>query len=185
MPRRVLCGPLLDLIESLFQSRQDGQTFPKVGDALVMHYVGTLAADGSKFDSSRDKGRPFQFVIGIGQVIKGWDEGVMKMSLGEKAVLRISSDYGYGAQGAGGVIPPNADLIFEVRLLSLLSCLSAACANRNTHIARPLSQRRPSLMYKHAFGTGGTLLHWQPGITALRRWMVCRAMRSCNSSCIL
>lgn len=113
----MLCGPLVDLIESPLQSRQDGQTFPKVGDALVMHYVGTLAADGSKFDSSRDKGRPFQFVIGIGQVIKGWDEGVMKMSLGEKAVLRISSDYGYGAQGAGGVIPPNADLIFEVCLL--------------------------------------------------------------------
>ena len=79
-----------------------------------MHYVGTLAANGAKFDSSRDKGRPFQFVIGIGSVIKGWDEGVMKMSLGEKAILRISSDFGYGEHGAGGVIPPNADLIFEV-----------------------------------------------------------------------
>ena len=84
-----------------------------------MHYTGTLAANGSKFDSSVDKGRPFQFVIGVGQVIKGWDEGVMQMSLGEKAILKISSDYGYGSRGAGGVIPPNADLNFEVELLAI------------------------------------------------------------------
>lgn len=72
-----------------------------------------------QFDSSYDKGRPFQFKIGRGQVIQGWDEGVMKMSLGEKAKLMISSDYGYGSQGAGGVIPPNADLVFEVELLAI------------------------------------------------------------------
>lgn len=84
-----------------------------------MHYHGTLASNGSKFDASRDRGRPFQFTIGIGQVIKGWDEGVMQMSLGEKAMLRITSDYGYGARGAGGVIPPNADLNFEVELLAI------------------------------------------------------------------
>jgi FK506-binding protein 1 len=84
-----------------------------------MHYIGTLASDGTKFDASRDRGRPFKFVIGTGRVIKGWDEGVMKMSLGEKAVLRITSDYGYGAAGAAGVIPPNADLVFEVDLLSI------------------------------------------------------------------
>jgi FKBP-type peptidyl-prolyl cis-trans isomerase len=65
------------------------------------------------------RGKPFQFVIGIGQVIKGWDEGVMKMSLGEKAILKISSDYGYGARGAPGAIPPNADLTFEVELLAI------------------------------------------------------------------
>jgi FK506-binding protein 1 len=123
----------------------DGKSFPKSGDLLTMHYVGTLANGGTKFDSSRDKNRPFQFPIGVGQVhrqywsisaevkwtltkqttdrahvsfcpssaqltytrlmhacsvssqvIKGWDEGVMKMSLGEKAILRITSDYGYG-----------------------------------------------------------------------------------------
>merc|ERR1712226_353628 len=96
----------------------DGQTFPKQGDSLTMHYTGTLT-DGSKFDSSVDKGRPFTFTIGVGQVIKGWDEGVMNMSLGEKARLDITSDYGYGARGAGGVIPPNADLIFEVELLKI------------------------------------------------------------------
>lgn len=96
----------------------DGQSFPKKGDRLTMHYTGTLT-DGSKFDSSRDKGRPFQFVIGVGAVIRGWDEGVMQMSLGERAKLTITSDYGYGASGAGDVIPPNATLIFDVELLKI------------------------------------------------------------------
>mmetsp|Transcript_25192 Transcript_25192/g.51421 ORF Transcript_25192/g.51421 Transcript_25192/m.51421 type:complete len:127 (-) Transcript_25192:352-732(-) len=97
----------------------DGKSFPKQGDQLTMHYTGTLASDGSQFDSSVSKGRPFQFVIGIGQVIKGWDEGVAQMSLGEKSVLKITSDYGYGTRGAPGAIPPNADLNFEVELLAI------------------------------------------------------------------
>jgi len=104
----------------------DGATFPKKGDKLVMHYKGTLAADGSKFDSSYDRGKPFSFHIGKGEVIKGWDEGVMKMSLGEKAVLNISSDFGYGEQGAADVIPPNADLKFEVELLQIGQLKAAA-----------------------------------------------------------
>ena len=83
-----------------------------------MHYTGTLT-NGQKFVSSVDRGRPFSFTIGIGQVIRGWDEGVMDMCLGEKAKLEITSDYGYGARGAGGVIPPNADLVFEVELLKI------------------------------------------------------------------
>lgn len=78
-----------------------------------------MASNGEQFDSSLSRGRPFTFTIGVGQVIRGWDEGVMTMSLGEKAKLNISSDYGYGSRGAGGVIPPNADLVFEVELLKI------------------------------------------------------------------
>mmetsp|Transcript_25823 Transcript_25823/g.80859 ORF Transcript_25823/g.80859 Transcript_25823/m.80859 type:complete len:122 (-) Transcript_25823:279-644(-) len=99
-------------------SAGDGTTFPSQGDTLTMHYTGTLV-DGSVFDSSVTKGRPFQFRIGMSQVIRGWDEGVAQMSIGEKAILKITPDYGYGAAGAGGVIPPNADLIFEVELLQI------------------------------------------------------------------
>mmetsp|Transcript_20900 Transcript_20900/g.53014 ORF Transcript_20900/g.53014 Transcript_20900/m.53014 type:complete len:110 (+) Transcript_20900:1162-1491(+) len=97
----------------------DGVTFPKQGDKLTMHYTGTLVSDGTVFDSSHKRGRPFQFSIGMGQVIKGWDEGVIQMSLGEKAMLEMTPDFGYGSQGAGGVIPPNASLKFEVELLGI------------------------------------------------------------------
>mmetsp|Transcript_20919 Transcript_20919/g.43432 ORF Transcript_20919/g.43432 Transcript_20919/m.43432 type:complete len:284 (-) Transcript_20919:106-957(-) len=97
----------------------DGKTYPSAGDQLTMHYTGTLASTGSKFDSSLDRGQPFSFQIGVGQVIQGWDEGVMKMSLGEKATLHIPSLLGYGERGAGGAIPPNADLVFEVELLKI------------------------------------------------------------------
>lgn len=86
---------------------------------MFYYCSGTLTANGKKFDSSYDRGRAFQFTIGIGQVIKGWDEGVMTMSIGEKSILNITSDYGYGSRGAGGVIPPNADLTFEVELLEI------------------------------------------------------------------
>mmetsp|Transcript_32664 Transcript_32664/g.77666 ORF Transcript_32664/g.77666 Transcript_32664/m.77666 type:complete len:110 (+) Transcript_32664:67-396(+) len=97
----------------------DGANFPKKGDTVTMHYTGTLSSNGKKFDSSVDRGQPFKTRIGVGQVIQGWDEGVPAMSLGEKAILRMTSDYGYGSQGAGGVIPPNADLTFEVELLKI------------------------------------------------------------------
>ncbi len=95
---------------------------PKTGQICVMHYTGWLyqnGAKGAKFDSSVDRGQPFEFQIGVGRVIKGWDEGVASMKVGGKRTLIIPPDLGYGARGAGGVIPPNATLVFDVELLAL------------------------------------------------------------------
>ena len=95
---------------------------PKTGQNCVMHYTGWLyenGAKGKKFDSSVDRGQPFDFPIGTGRVIKGWDEGVATMKVGGKRTLIIPPSLGYGARGAGGVIPPNATLIFEVELLDV------------------------------------------------------------------
>ncbi|NQV41325.1 MAG: FKBP-type peptidyl-prolyl cis-trans isomerase [Candidatus Marinimicrobia bacterium] len=91
---------------------------PQSGEGVMVHYTGTLE-DGTKFDSSVDRNKPFSFTIGEGRVIQGWDEGVMSMKVGGKRRLIIPSDLGYGAQGAGGVIPPNATLIFAVELLEI------------------------------------------------------------------
>ena len=91
---------------------------PVKGKQVKVHYTGTLE-NGKKFDSSVDRNEPFVFVIGVGQVIPGWDEGVMSMKVGGKRKLIVPAKLGYGAAGAGGVIPPNATLIFEVELLDV------------------------------------------------------------------
>ncbi len=100
---------------------------PEKGKPVTVHYTGWLGVDdgkgnfekGAKFDSSVDRGTPFQFVIGVGMVIRGWDEGVMGMKVGEKRRLIIPSELGYGARGAGASIPPHSTLIFDVELLDV------------------------------------------------------------------
>lgn len=95
-----------------------GQQQVKNGDTISVHYTGKLE-DGTKFDSSLDRGTPFTFTIGQGMVIQGWEQGLLGMKVGEKRTLTIPSELGYGSRGAGGIIPPNATLIFDVELVSI------------------------------------------------------------------
>ncbi|HWT55113.1 MAG TPA: FKBP-type peptidyl-prolyl cis-trans isomerase [Rhodocyclaceae bacterium] len=103
------------IIEEIVEG--DGAT-AAAGQTVSVHYTGWLT-DGTKFDSSKDRNEPFEFPLGKGWVIRGWDEGVQGMKIGGTRKLTIPAELGYGARGAGGVIPPNATLVFEVELLEL------------------------------------------------------------------
>lgn len=99
-------------------TRRSSGRQPRPGETVVVNYTGLLG-DGVKFDSSLDRGQPFKFTLGAGRVIKGWDEGIAKLHVGEQATLIIPPHLGYGARGAGGQIPPGATLIFIVELISI------------------------------------------------------------------
>ncbi|OJJ33206.1 hypothetical protein ASPWEDRAFT_53236 [Aspergillus wentii DTO 134E9] len=96
----------------------DGQNYPQPGDTITIHYDGYLY-DESQFDSSRQRDAPFKAPIGVGKLIKGWDEAVPQMSVGEKAILTVTGDYGYGASGFPELIPPHATLVFDVELIAI------------------------------------------------------------------
>lgn len=100
------------------QSQAGNGEMPKTGDTVAVHYVGTLT-DGTKFDSSRDRGEPIAFKLGVGQVIQGWDKGIAAMRVGERGVLTIAPELGYGDHGAGATIPGGATLVFDVELVSI------------------------------------------------------------------
>ena len=104
-------------VQKQIQKAGDNKNFPKPGQLVTVHYIGKLT-NGKQFDSSVGR-QPFSFKIGVGQVIKGWDEGVATMSLGEVATLTISPEYGYGSRGSPPVIPPNSVLLFQVQLLKI------------------------------------------------------------------
>ena len=97
----------------------DNKTYPKKGDKVIVHYEGKLV-NGVEFDSSFKRDEPFSFIIGRKEVIRGWDEGLKRYSVGEKAILVVDSESGYGAHGAGDDIPPNATLVFTVKLLEIV-----------------------------------------------------------------
>lgn len=111
-----MSAPATTQIEILQQG--NGTVFPKPGDLVTIHYTGTLE-NGKKFDSSRDKGKPFQCTIGVGQVIKGWDSGIPQLSVGTRAKLTIPGHEAYGPRGFPGLIPPNATLLFDVELIGV------------------------------------------------------------------
>lgn len=115
----VSCGELQELEIKTVKAVPDCTAKAAKGDVVSVHYTGKLLSDGTVFDSSINRGQPIDFTLGVGQVIKGWDEGLIGACVGEKRDLYIPASYGYGARGAGNVIPPNADLFFETELVAI------------------------------------------------------------------
>ncbi|XBW37401.1 hypothetical protein QEN19_002981 [Hanseniaspora menglaensis] len=115
----VSCGELTKLEIKTVEAVSDCSVKAAKGDVVSVHYTGKLLSDGTIFDSSINRGQPIQFTLGVGQVIRGWDEGLIGACVGEKRDLYIPSSYGYGARGAGNVIPPDADLFFETELVAV------------------------------------------------------------------
>mmetsp|Transcript_43839 Transcript_43839/g.121813 ORF Transcript_43839/g.121813 Transcript_43839/m.121813 type:complete len:257 (-) Transcript_43839:7-777(-) len=112
-------APELPPFEVETTSPGDGRTYPGQGDRLTIHYAGAVANGGASFMSTRDQGEPFAFTVGVGQVIRGLDEGIVLMSLGERATIRIPALMAYGDRGKDGIVPPNADLVYDVELLKI------------------------------------------------------------------
>lgn len=128
MKLSILASTLLFATFSLASSQVDiGQVYkPETceeqaenKDVVSVHYTGSLKSNGEIFDSSLSRGRPIEFKLGVGQVIKGWDQGILGMCVGEKRKLQIPSELAYGKRGAGSVIPPDADLVFDVELVGI------------------------------------------------------------------
>ncbi|GJJ73205.1 FK506-binding protein 2 [Entomortierella parvispora] len=108
-----------DLVIDVISKPENCKTTSKVGDKLSMHYTGTLHTNGNKFDSSRDRNRPLDFTLGVGQVIKGWDQGLVDMCIGEQRKLTIPSNLAYGSRSMGAAIPANSALVFDVELVRI------------------------------------------------------------------
>ncbi|KAG8781718.1 Peptidyl-prolyl cis-trans isomerase fpr2 [Serendipita sp. 397] len=121
-----MSNPPSDLVVELLSLPPDAGSLPKAkaGDRISVHYTGTLFTTGTKFDSSRDRNKPFDITLGVGQVITGWDEGLVDMVVGEKRKLTIPPGKAYGDRGFGNVIPPRSTLVFDVELVALVPARS-------------------------------------------------------------